>query len=114
MNYINFEVGSKTYKLRLNTKNIVLLEKKLGCNPIMIFMKDGRERIPTITEMVTVLWACLQQYHNEIKFDDAFELFDEYLESGNKSTDFISVIVEVYQACGIMPKAEEEEERKNA
>ena len=30
MNFINFEVGNKTYKLRLNTRNIVLLEKQLG------------------------------------------------------------------------------------
>ena len=33
MNFIDFVVGNKTYKLRLNTRSIVLLEKQLGCNP---------------------------------------------------------------------------------
>lgn len=100
MNYYNFTVGNKEYKLRLNTRNIVELEKKIGCNPLGIFGKG--DTIPTITTMVTVLHASLQQYNHGISFNDAFDIFDAYLDEGNAATDFINVIVEIYKASGII------------
>jgi hypothetical protein len=77
------------------------LEKALGCNPLSIF-GDG-STIPTITTMVTVLHAALQQYHHGITMNDAFDIFDAYLEE-HSATDFISVILEIYKASGIIPK----------
>ena len=115
MNYINFEVGNETYKLRLNTRNIVLLEKQLGRNPLNIFLENGKERIPTITEMVSVLHASLQQYNHGITVNDAYDIFDNYLDEGKSTTDFISVILEIYRASGIVPKENEgEAQGKNA
>lgn len=100
MNYYNFTVGNKEYKLRLNTRNIVELEKKIGCNPLGIFGKG--DTIPTITTMVTVLHCSLQQYNHSISFNDAYDIFDAYLDDGNAATDFINVIVEIYKASGII------------
>lgn len=102
MNYIDFEVGNKTYKLRLNTRNIVLLEKQLGCNPLNIF-GDG-ETIPTVTVMVAILHASLQQYNHGITLNDAYDLFDEYMADGHSSVEFIPVILDIYKASGIIPK----------
>jgi hypothetical protein len=59
MNYIDFEAGNKTYKLRLNTRNIITLEKTLGCNPLHIFDTTGAT-LPSVTSMVAVLHASLQ------------------------------------------------------
>lgn len=114
MNFINFEVGNNTYKLRLNTRNIVLLEKQLGSNPLNIFMENGQERIPTITEMVTILHAALQQYNHGITLNDAYDIFDDYLAEGKAATDFIPTILEIYKASGIIPKDDKEAEVKNA
>lgn len=116
MNYIDFEVGNKTYKLRLNTRNIVLLEKQLGCNPLNIFGTNlDNPTIPPITAMVAVLFASLQQYNHGISLNDAYDIFDEYMEEGHPSTDFIPVIMEIYQASGIIPKHNKEEDKgKNA
>lgn len=100
MMYYDFLAGNKEYKLRLNTKNIVELEKKIGCNPLGIFGKG--DTIPTVTTMVTVLHSSLQQYHHGISFNDAFEIFDNYIEDGNSTTDFINVIVEIYKVSGII------------
>ena len=111
MNYIDFEVGGKSYKLRLNTRNIVLLEKQLGCNPLSIF-GDG-DTIPTITVMVAILHAALQQYNHGITLNDAYDVFDEYLADGHATTDFIPVILEIYKASGIIPKDAGEVEAKN-
>ena len=114
MNYIEFEAGAKTYKLRLNTRNIVALEKTIGRNPVAIFFEGNEERIPTITEMVAILHASLQQLNHGITMNEAFDIFDEYI-ADHTTMEFIKVIMEVYQASGLIPKKNEEEiEVKNA
>lgn len=110
MNYINFEVGEQAYKLRLTTRNIVLLEKQLGCNPLSIF--GTGDTVPTITVMVAVLHASLQQYNHGISLNDAYDIFDAYLADGHSTVDFIPVILDIYKASGIIPK--DNEEVKNA
>ena len=109
MNYIDFEAGNKTYKLRLTTRSIVLLEKQLGCNPLTIF--GSGDTVPTITVMVAILHASLQQYNHGITLNDAYDIFDEYIAEGHSSVDFIPVILDIYKASGIIPKDTEE---KNA
>lgn len=101
MLYFDFEAGNKAYKLRLNTRNTVMLEKALGCNPLAIF--GNGETIPTLTVMVQVLYASLQQYHHGITLEDAYNIFDEYLEE-HAMTDFVSVILDIYKVSGIIPK----------
>lgn len=111
MNYINFEVGNEVYKLRLNTRNIVMLEKQLGCNPLNIFGANY-DTIPEITVMVAILHASLQQYNHGITLNDAYDIFDKYLDAGNSATDFLPIILEIYKASGLVPKDAGEE--KNA
>lgn len=105
MMYFDFEAGNKAYKLRLNTRNIVTLEKQLGCNPISIF--GNGDTIPTISVMVSVLHAALQQYQHGINLDNAYEIFDNYLADGHSMTDFIPVIIEIYKVSGIIPEVAE-------
>jgi hypothetical protein len=114
MMYFDFEAGNKAYKLRLSTRNVVALEKKLGCNPVAIF--GNGETIPTISTMVTVLHSALQQYHHGITIDDAYDIYDAYLADGHTMTDFIPVIVEIYRASGIIKQensSTEEDSEKN-
>ena len=114
MNYIDFEVGNNTYKLRLNTRSIVLLEKQLGGNPLNIFGNDfNNPVIPPIGTMVAILHASLQQYEHGITLDKAYDIFDRYLEE-HATTDFIPVIMDIYKASGIIPKDNKEAEEKNA
>ena len=108
MNYVEFEVGTKSYKLRLSTRNVVLLEKSIGCNPLSIF-GDG-DTVPTVTVMVSVLHAALQQYQHGISLNDTYDIFDRYLEDHN-AIDFCAVILDIYRVSGIIPK---ENEEKNA
>lgn len=100
MMYVDFKAGDKEYKLRLNTRNVVSLEKQIGCNPLAIFGKG--DTIPTITTMVQILHASLQQYQHSITLNDAYDIFDEWLADGHNSTDFISVILDVYRVSGII------------
>lgn len=100
MNYIDFNAGNNAYKLRLNIRNTVALEKMLGCNPLAIF-GDG-DTIPTITVMVQILHASLQQYHHNVSLTNAYDIFEDWLADGNSITDFLPVIIDIYKASGII------------
>lgn len=116
MLFVDFNAGNNSYRLRLNTRNTVMLEKTIGRNPLGIFTENGAERIPTITECVTVLYASLQQYHHGITLNDAYDIFDEYLADGNTYTDFIPMILEIYKVSGILKinkDTEEDNSEKN-
>ena len=106
MLYTEFKAGTKEYKLRLNTRNIVALEKQLGCNPLGIF--GNGDTIPTLTAFVAILHASMQQYHHGITMNDAYTIFDEYLEDGNALTDFIPVVIELYKVSGLINTGDSE------
>ena len=61
--------------------------------------------------MIQILTASLQKFEHGFTEKDAAELFDKWLEEGNSITDFITVIVEIYKASGLIRT--QEEERKN-
>lgn len=109
MMYIDFSAGNKDYKLRLSTRNIVALERQLGCNPLSIF--GAGDTIPTVTTMVTILHASLQQYNHGISFEDAYDIFDTWLADGHIMTDFIAVILDIYKASGIVGGSKEKTEK---
>lgn len=111
MMYYEFEAGNKTYKLRLNTRNVVSLEKALGTNPLGIF--GAGDRIPTVTEMVHILHQSLQQYEHNITLNEAYDIFDDYLAQGNTATDFITIIIEIYKVSGIIKNVQGGNSEKN-
>lgn len=114
MMYFDFEAGNKAYKLRLTTKAVMNLESKIGCNPMMVF--GNGSRIPTVTEMVHILHNSLTHFNHGITVNDAMDIFDKWLDDGHTPTDFITVIVEIYKASGIIPnepEATDEEEEDN-
>lgn len=103
MMFYDFMVGEKTYKLRLTTRNIVSLEKALGCNPLGIF--GSGDTLPTVSEMVNILFYSMQQYNHGISLNDAYDIFDCWIEDGNTVTDFIPVILEIYKISGIIKES---------
>lgn len=111
MMFYDFEAGNKSYRLRLNTRNIVSLEKQLGCNPLAIF--GNGDTIPTVSTMVNVLFHSMQQYNHGITLNDAYDIFDAYLDEGHSVTDFISIILEVYKVSGIIREGAKGTDEKN-
>ena len=100
MLYVDFNAGGKDYRLRLTTRDIVSLEKRIGCNPLAIF-GDG-DTLHTITTMVAILHASLQTYEHGLTLDDAYKVFDAWLADGHTMTDFIQVIVDIFKASGLI------------
>ena len=111
MMYFDFNAGNKTYKLRLNTRALIELEKRIGCNPLSIF--NDTDKLPTISTMVAILHSSLQQYQHSITINDAYDIFDEYLADGNTMTDFVWVILDIYKASGLIDKDIKVDEGKN-
>jgi hypothetical protein len=99
MMYVDFSAGGKDYKLRLNTRNLIALEKQIGMSPLAIF--DG-ETLPTITVMVSVLWASLQQLNHGIGMNEAYDIFDDYLADGHDVMEFYMLILDIYKVSGLM------------
>jgi hypothetical protein len=110
MIYVDFTAGNEEYKLRLNTRQTIALEKLLGCNPLGIFKDDGT--LPTVEQMVCVLYASLQQLNHGITKEKAMDIFDAYLDDGHTAIEFFAVIVEIYKASGLIP-ADTKEQGKN-
>lgn len=100
MLYVDFNAGNKGYQLRLTTRSIATLEKTLGCNPLMIF--GNGDTLPTVTTMVQVLHASLQQYNHGITLNDAYDIFDAFIEDGHAMTDFVPVIVDIFKVSGLI------------
>lgn len=108
MMYVEFSAGDKEYKLRLTTRDIVALEKQLGCNPLAIF--GNGDVMPTLTTMVQILHASMQSMHHGVTMSDAYTIFDDYLID-HSMTDFLAVIVEIYKVSGLIKKSELEAEK---
>ena len=100
MNYVEFTAGNKEYKLRLNIRATIALEKQLGCNPLAIFGEG--DKLPTITTMINILHASLQQYQHSITLNDAADIFESWLDEGHTPTDFLTTIIDIYKASGII------------
>lgn len=107
MIYTEFTAGNKEYKLRLNTRAIVALEKQIGGNPLSIF--ESEDMIPSITTMVAILHASLQPLQHGITLNDAYNIFDDYLADGNDVASFIPVIIDIYKASGLIKDTSVEE-----
>lgn len=109
MLYTIFNVKDKEYKLRLNARACVDLEKRLGTNPINVFMRiSENNELPKLGELITILNACLQPYQHNMTIEATYQLFDDYAEEGHNLMDLVPVLIEVFQESGIIPKAEEE------
>ena len=110
--YTEFTAGERTYKLRLTTKGIVSLERKLGYNPLQMFMGIDSDVLPKFSDMIKVLHQMLQTYEHGITEDDAYEIYDAYVADGHSMWDLIPVLIEVFQEAGFLPK-EGDGESKN-
>lgn len=115
--YRELQIGGETYKLRLNTRACINLEKSLGYNPVALFLKTDFDNgdLPKMQDMITILHAALQANHHGYTMDKTYDLFDRYAEDGHMIYDLIPIFMEVFEMAGLIsiPKGEEEEPEKN-
>lgn len=113
MLYTEITINGETYKLRLNTRTSIQLEKSLGYNPINILMDMTENKMPKMSDTITMFHAMLQCYHHGITLDKAMDLFDDYVAEGKSMFDLLNVFMEVFRQSGYMSGMSTEEDAKN-
>lgn len=104
--YTELAAGDRTYKLRLTTQGTIRLEKKLGYNPLQIFMGIDQDVLPKVSDMIIVLHEMLQTYEHGITEKDTADIFDAFLEDGHSIWDIVPVIVDTLEGAGFLPKGD--------
>ena len=109
MLFTSLPIGEKEYKLKLTTHAVVELERKLKTNPVNVLMRmAATNEFPSLETVMTIFHASLQAYNHGISVEEAYEIYDAYLETGKNMADLIYVLVQVFQNSGLIPKVEDE------
>ena len=105
--YTEFTAGNKTYKLELNNRAILQLERDLGYNPLQMFMDIDNDVLPKLGDMLRVLHRSMVTYNHGISYDDTADILDDYFKDGNTLWDLVPVLITVFQEAGFLPKEED-------
>lgn len=112
MRTATWEVGDKSYRLKLTTSASVELESKLGCNPLVVFGVT-EPKIPTFKQIALILQAAIG-FEKPISLSNVYDLIDEYFEAGHDLSDLTYLIREVFVVSGLISEeVEGMEEEKN-
>ena len=109
MNYTELIINGESYKLRLNTRNCIALEKALGYNPVQVFMEIDEGKLPKLTDMIIMLQVMLQQLQHGITIEKTYDLFDTYVAEGHNMFDLVPIFIEVFQNSGFISAENVEE-----
>lgn len=113
MMYTIFNVGNKEYKCRLTARACVDLEKRMGGNPMNIFMEIKKSNaLPKLEDIILILHASMQSLEHGISIDDVYKIYDEYVDNGNGLMELMPVIIEIFKVSGFF-KDEKENSEKN-
>lgn len=95
-----WEVGGKTYKLKLRTPAIVELEQKYKTN-LMNIMGSGQGGMPALSVMLDVAHAAMKDWQHGITKNEVQNLFSKYVEEGGSQLSFyMTVYMEIFTVSG--------------
>ena len=101
--YSIFTVDNRDYKLRLNTRTCVALEKKFGCSPIEVLAEegaDGEGKMPKLENLILILQGSLQAYEHNFDLDATYDLYDKFVDGGGTLAEFIPAIMDIFKVSG--------------
>ena len=112
MNYTTFTVKGKEYKAKINARGSVELERFLGTNPVNIILAMGEtEEVPSLEKMLKIIQVAVATFMPSFKMNDAYDLYDDFIEEGNAMSDIVPIVLDIFKASGYLKK---EEDEKNA
>lgn len=115
MLYTIFTIKDRDYKARLTAKACVELEKKLGTNPLNIFVNmtsNDNFHLPSLGDLMVILQASLQTYEHGITLDKVYDIYDEFIEEGHNQMELIPIVIDIFKVSGLIPE-EVDNEIKN-
>jgi hypothetical protein len=98
MLYKELTVNGKDYKFRLDAKNAVALERKLGRNPLDIFNEMSTGSLPKLEEVIYILQYSLQKFNHGFDLDKTYDLYEQMIDS---DIDFSQIVLLVYEILNV-------------
>lgn len=94
-----WEVGGRTYRLKLTTAAICQIEDKFKRNLLDLLFSSGS--VPPLSVMLTITQGAMKTWEHGIKYTDVQKLFDQYCEEGGTQMTFMTdVLMEIYKVSG--------------
>lgn len=99
MHFAYWTVRGRTYRLKLKTKSIELLENKYKTN--LINLMGSESSLPPLKIMLEIAHEAMKEWHHGIKYENVLDLFDAYIDDGGSQLKFFTnVFTGIYIASG--------------
>ena len=104
--FVLWKVKDNEYKLRLNTVNLIALEKIIGKNPAEIVISYARGMQPKVTDIIYTLHSSLQSFEHGFSFEEVSRMYDDYIEAGGNTAGIMSIFVDLFKKSGLIEGSE--------
>lgn len=102
------------YKLRLTLIDVVQLERLLGESPLNILYKATQGYNFNLEDLIMILYtALLQDGEKQYSIDDAYDIFDDYIENVGDVGSFFLVLLKLFEDMGFISQNNEEDTNEN-
>ena len=102
------------YKLRLTLIDVVQLERLLGESPLNILYKATKGYNFNLEDLIMILYtALLSDGDKKYSIDDAYDIFDDYVENVGDVGSFFLVLLKLFEDMGFISQNEEEDTEQN-
>lgn len=99
------------YKLRLTLIDVVQLERLLGESPLNILYKATQGYNFNLEDLIMILYtALLQDGDKKYSIDDAYDIFDDYIENVGDVGSFFLVLLKLFEDMGFISNNDDEED----
>lgn len=103
------------YKLRLTLIDVVQLERLLGESPLNILYKATQGYDFNLEGLIMILYtALLSDGDKKYSIDDAYDIFDDYIENVGDVGSFFLVLLKLFEDMGFINQNEEDTEQDNS
>jgi hypothetical protein len=92
------------YDLRLSLIDVVQLERLLGESPLDILQKAAINSVYGISleDLVYILYVSLQGGETKYTIDDAYDIFDDYIENVGDIGSFLNTLIRLFIDMGFI------------
>ena len=92
------------YNLRLTLLDVVQLERLLGESPLDILQKAATTRTfgVGLEDLVYILYVSLQGGETNYTIDDAYDIFDDYIDNVGDVGSFLNTLVKLFTDMGFI------------
>jgi len=102
--YETITIGDTEYKLRITARSLVDEEKRTGKNPLAALTSAKPNEIPNPGDIIGLFFAALTPLNSNVTYNDAFDLYEEYLDDGHTYMNFVDVIINILKVSGFLEK----------